>query len=272
MVERLAKEQTGKPALTESPALAPTISAQLISVNQPSKEIEETRKSTGCGVIAAICISLAAGGSVGTLGYLYVNKEGPFAPETMASVFPQISTSGLIPSASASASASSSANTPENPDIPEIIRTNQDLKLALQTQKIMASAKDFDFETKRPELQAKAVFLTPSANTDDTVESNKYSWKPVRERITRTDQKELLVAVKIINSNVGNDAFRLIVQEGLSYRARTMDDKDPSIMYFYYNCQDKKGEKALLAQIGIKDPLHSKKLMWARSFMLPICE
>ncbi len=263
MTEKHNSEQKTLATPPDSMEFAPTIRIKSDKIEIPGTEIQETRKGVGCSVIAVMCISLATGGSIATLGYQYINKKFPFAPDSSAGVT-QTEASG-VPSGSASAESS------DNTDIPETIRSNQDLKNALQIHKIKATAKDFDFETGRAELQAKAVFLLPQ-ETPDSSTGSQFRWRPVRERITRTDQKELLVAVKIINPNVGANAFRLIVPEGLNYRARTMDEKDPSIMYFYYNCQDKKTEASLLAQIGIKDPVHPKKLMWARSFMLPVCE
>lgn len=266
MAEKTPSEQKTIATPPDSMEFAPTLRIKTDKMEIPGTEIQETRKGVGCSVIAVMCLSLASGGSIATLGYQYINKKFPFEPASSASV----AQTSVGPSESASAEA------PDNADTPEMIRSNQDLKTALQKHGIRATAKDFAFETARPELQAKALYLIPPKETDsgaaDAATGNVNNWHPVRERISRINQKETLVAVKIINPNIGRDAYKLIIAEGLSYRARSIDANDPSIMYFYYNCQDKKGEAALLAQIGIKDPLHPKKLMWARSFMLPVCE
>ncbi len=247
----------------DSMGFAPTLRIKTDKMEIPGTEIQKTRKGVGCSVIAVMCVSLASGGSVATLGYQYINKKFPFAPESSASVAP--TDSNEIPTGDTSGDA------PDNADLPEMISSNEDLSRALKKHQIRATDQDFDFETARPELQAKAVYLMPPKNADAAPE-NINNWRPVRERISRINQNETLVAVKIINPNLGRDAHKLIVAEGLSYRARTTDATDPSIIYFYYNCQDKKGEASLLAQIGIKDPVRPRKLMWAKSFMLPVCE
>ena len=244
----------------KDPALAPTICLPSETTNQtPGPQVTEVRKNTGCGILVALGISMAATGAVGTVGYLYIAKKPPFADETAS-----VASSGG-PALTAPDNSSSS------PELPEMIYSNQDLKKAMQKHKIGAKAQDFEFETDRPELQAKAITLRPQSDSDNA-ENSSYSWKPVREKITRVDQEELLVAVKIINPYIGDNAYDLIVPEGLSYRARTVDPNDPSIMYFYYNCRDKKGGETQLGQIGIRNPANSKKLMWAKSFLIKSCE
>jgi hypothetical protein len=231
------------------------------------QEVDKTRKSTGRGVLAALGLSMAASGAIGTFGYMYVTEQFPFAPKP---------TSGAVTGGLPNSSANVKDAAPVMPETPETIQSNQDLKMALQIHKIRASARDFEFGPDHPGIQAKAVILIPKESPEGAPDARaefRYSWQPVKDRITRTDQKEMLVALKFLNTNIiAADAHKLIVPEGLSYRARTVDATDPAIMYFYYNCQDKKGEQALLAQIGIKDPIHPKKLMWAKSFMLPTCE
>jgi hypothetical protein len=242
-------------------ALAPTLHAdvehtrQPESPEQPEQQIEQTRKSIGCGAIATLCLGMAASGAVGTMSYLYITKQPPFAPL-------DVNTAVSAAPAPSSAPDSDAANMEKS----EPINSNQDLKNALKKHKIAVAAQDFAFETERPELQAKALYMTSAAAAD-----HDYDWRPVRERITRTGQPELLVAVRVLNPNLGDNVYEMIVPEGLSYRAKARDPHDPSIIYFYYHCADKKGQSNLLAQLGIKDPQKPRRLLWGKSFLISDC-
>lgn len=253
---------------TESLALAPTIhSSRPESLPLPSdeKKVEEIRSGVrsgiGCGAVLATCIGLAASGAIGTLGFMYAKGQSPFDSTDKKT------TSGEIDESDSTIAPVESSKL----DVPVVIYSNNDLKTNLNALKIKATAQDFDFETSRPELQAKAVYLVV-LNGPENKSDKQLVWKPVNQRITHIDEKELLVAVKIVNPYISDKPYESIVPEGLSYRARTSDEDDPTIMYFYYNCRDKKGAENMLAQIGIKDPSRPKRLMWARSFNIPSCD
>lgn len=247
----------------ETLALAPTIDSSRPEVlnKEMNKEVEKIRSGIGCGAIMAICVGFATAGAIGTFGYMYMNKQGPFDTTEKKPTSGEENESG--------------SNVPPlesvNPKAPEEIYSNSDLKKNLLAFGIQAHAEDFDFETARPELQAKALYLVVEESKEKNSDK-KMVWKPINQRITGIEAKELLVAIKIVNPYISDKPQESIVPEGLSYRARTADDEDPTIMYFYYNCKDKKGEQNMLAQIGIKDPSRPKRLMWARSFNISACD
>lgn len=244
-------------------ALAPTLHAgadlsrQPDSPDLPGQQIEQTRKSIGCGAIATLCLGMAASGAVGTMSYLYISKQPPFN---------QLDLNSPAATASATSATAETGSASAQSEKSESIHSNQDLKAALRKHKISVAAQDFAFETERPELQAKALYLTSAAAAD-----HDYDWRPVRERINRTGQPELLVAVRVLNPNLGDNVDEMIVPEGLSYRAKASDPDDPSIMYFYYHCADKKGQSNLLAQLGIRDPQNPRTLLWGKSFLISDC-
>jgi hypothetical protein len=243
-------------------ALAPTMHAggemprPGEKAGQPEEQVEQTRKSIGCGAIAVLCLGMAASGAVGTMSYLYISKKPPFDTVDVAGAASTASNSNVMTDTPPE-DATNSAVT---------IRSNQDLHEALLKHELTVTARDFGFETERPEFQAKALYLTSASAADDH-----YNWRPVRERITRTGQPELLVAVRILNPNLGDNYFNLLVPEGLSYRAKAADPKDPSIIYFYYHCSDKNGQSNMLAQLGIRDPQKPRKLLWGKSFLVSDC-
>ncbi len=221
-----------------------------------SESPELIRKSSRTGMAATLAMGLMASSAATTAGYMYLNKKGPFAPVDM-------------PVVTASSSAPETDENPKDAE-PEEVNTNEDLQKILKANNVRATDKDFDFTTERPQLHAKALMFKVE-NTPEDGGTMRYSWVPVRNRITRSGEKELLVAVKIINSYVRDNPARFIAPEGLSYRARAVDDKDPTVMYFYYDCRDKK-QSDLLGQIGLTNPQNPKKLLWGVSFSIPDCE
>ncbi len=218
-----------------------------------SESPERIRTSSRAGIVATLALGLMASSAATTTGYMYLYKKGPFAPVEMPAV---------------TTPASSSDNNNENDNnSPADVLTNEDLQKSLAAQKISATDEDFDFSTSRPQLHAKALMLKFLKN-GDTIE---YEWQPVRERITRIDDNQALIAIKILNPYVKDNPQNHIAPAGLPYRASTIDPKDSTIMYFYYDCNDKKNSD-LLGQIGLLNPQNPKKLLWGVSFSIPDCE
>ena len=221
-----------------------------------SESPEIIRKSSRAGIAATLALGLmACSAAAAATGYMYISKKGPFAPEESKTAVEQ--------------------TPPETEPSPkEAITTevhnNADLEKVLQAENIRATAKDFEFPTEKPQLHARALMFNLDSAPEDN-EKVSYSWLPVRNRITKVNDKELLVAIKVINSYIKENPSKHIAPEGLSYRASAIDPEDPSIMYFYYDCRDKVNSD-LLGQIGLKNPQKPSKILWGISFSMPDCE
>lgn len=218
-----------------------------------SESPERIKKSSRAGIAATLALGIMTSSAATATGYMYLYKKGPFAPIE-------------IPAVTTPAS-SSNKNDKNDNSAPTEILTDEDLQRSLSTHKISATDKDFAFSTPRPQLHAKALMLKLIKNRENI----EYEWKPVRERITRVDENQALIAVKIVNPYVKDNPQNHIAPEGLPYRASTVDTNDPTIMYFYYDCADKKNSD-LLAQIGLLNPQNPEKLLWGVSFSIPDCE
>lgn len=218
-----------------------------------SESPERIRKNSRAGIAATLALGLMASSAATATGYMYLYKKGPFAPVEL----PAITTPAY----------SSDPNNENDNSTPTEVLTNEDLQRSLSTQKISATDKDFAFSTPRPQLHAKALMFKLIKNGENI----EYEWKPVRERITRVHENQALIAIKIVNPYVKDNPQKHFAPEGLPYRASTVDPKDPTIMYFYYDCNDKKNSD-LLGQIGLKNPQNPKKLLWGVSFSIPDCE
>jgi hypothetical protein len=242
---------------------APTLPSNPNIENLSQQPVEKVRSLTGCNVSLVAGVALIFGLS-GTAAYLFKTKSGPFAPEQK--------TTHVEPT--------STVETTEAPDpdlhLPDEVRTNEDLMVLLEAQKIQATEKDFEFSTNSPQLHAKVVVFDP----------NTKKWVPVTGRVMRTDQQQALLAVKVINPHIKyKDLYKSIVSEGLPFRARILDFADSTIMYFYFNGEDKarykknkdcesyKIEKdGMLGQVGIPNPSKKGKYIWTVSVFLPMCE
>jgi hypothetical protein len=238
-----------------------------VKVQKQDEKIEEVRKKSKVGVFLAVTGILAGlAGSAAIVNYALnqASNNSPTKPNSNKKTTSEVPPPVLeYPGYS--------------PSLQEI-KGDADLIETLKELNIRATAEDFEYETDRMQLHAKALILNPETQSDKP-----YSWIPVTQRITRTDQPEILVAVKGINFAVKYELPKYIRPDGLSYRAKTRDidlsnendaaisEGDETIMYFYYNCKDKP-QPEILAQIGIFNPSNPKELIWAKSFFIPQCE
>ena len=220
-----------------------------------SESPERIRKSSRAGIAATLALGLMAGSAATATGYMYISKKGPFAPEESKTAVEK-----KPPEAEP---------TPKEAITTEV-HNNADLEKVLQSENIRATAKDFEFPTEKPQLHARALMFKLDSAPEDN-EKVSYSWLPIRNRITKVTDTELLVAIKVVNPYIRNNPYRHIAPEGLSYRATAIDPEDPSIMYFYYDCRDKVNSD-LLGQIGLKNPQKPSKILWGVSFSMPDCE
>lgn len=221
------------------------------------KSPEDIKKGARAKIAALLSAAVIGTGTAGTGAYAYITQQGPFAPEE-----PQEKNEPVVNTVE-------KTNT-ERHEIPDEVKNNQDLQNALESQNIFADAVDFNYPTEKPQLHARVLNLKLNPELDGASGPG-YEWIPVRNRVTELNQKEIIIAVKVVNRYVMEDAQSLLHPKGFSYRAKTVDPKDPSVTYFYYNCADKENPN-MLAQIGLQDPTNPRKLLWARSFDIPACE
>lgn len=253
--ERLRGEQERQRAEREAARLGSQKTEKINTTPFASENPDRVRKSSRAGIAATLALGLMASSAATTAGYMYVYKKGPFAPVEIPAP----------PSATAAGS-----EKPAQDGAPEEVTNSNDLRKILESKNIRATDKDFDFATEKPQLHARALIFKVE-NKPDESENIKYSWVPVRNRITRVNENELLVAVKIINKYVKDNPSLHLAPEGLSYRASVADEQDPTVIYFYYDCRDKI-QPELLGQIGLKNPQNPKKLLWGVSFSIPDCK
>lgn len=218
------------------------------------KKIKQSSRAN----IAAILSAAVIGAGVASTGtYAYITRQGPFAPEQQQRN-------------SAPKTNKLDIDKPQTPSVPKEVKNEEDLKNALESENISADDSDFNYPTEQPQLHARALNLKLNPELDGASGPG-YEWIPIKNRITELDQKDIIIAVKVVNRYVMEDAQSLLHPKGFTYRAKTVDPKNPNITYFYYNCADKENP-SILAQIGLQDPTNPRKLLWARSFDIPACE
>ncbi len=254
--ERIRKENERAQAERDSQKNLENKTTEL-DLTPPSgvKSPKNVRQNSRGKIVALLSAALIGTGAAGAGVYAYINKK-PATEQQKQKSEPVDNTVEKTRT--------------ERPEIPDEVRNNQDLQNALESQNIFADGADFDFPTEKPQLHARALNLKLNPELDGASGPG-YEWIPIRNRVTELDQKEIIIAVKVVNRYAMEDAQSLIHPRGFSYRARTVDPKDPSVTYFYYNCADKENPN-ILAQIGLQDPTNPKKLLWARSFDIPACE
>lgn len=228
------------------------------------KNVEQERKNwRRLKLFSVGWISLILGGS-GAGAYMYHTKQGPFAPdENVVETAPPITTEKEYPY-----------------EIPEQIKTNEDLRKALKKNKISANAEDFNFEGGTSGLHAKALRFVETPGNERLNIKDSYRWEPVIEKVTPQKKlalpkkSALLIAVQFINPYAQNNLDG-VVNPGPSahqYVARTSDEKDQNIIYFYFDkCINTKRQHAL-ARVRIQHPANPEKNLWYRSFNLPECK
>lgn len=216
---------------------------------------EQLQKSVRLKIVLSIGWVCMVGSAAGTVGYYYVTKQGPFAPEEKPVV--------TAPTAS--------GNPDPYPEAPTEIRNNKDLELSLKITGIRATKDDFEFEAGLSGIHAKAVRLNPIVGNPNLGTKDSYTWEAITERITPSKKSELLIAVRVTNPYVKDNMNEGTIPDGYRYIARSLDPEDPAIMYFYYNRCTHPEPAGALAQIGMPNPVKPKELMWARSFKIPAC-
>lgn len=218
--------------------------------------VEETRQSSRYKLLSIAWLSGVLGVGAGTF-YMHETQQGPFAPEEKATVIQQTPPE---------------KTQPEEPG-PIIIKSNEELEKALKKQNIKATPEDFEFEGASS-IHAKTLRLIAIAGNERLGVKSSFTWEPVTEKIATVEEPHALIAVQFLNQYALRDLEKHVNPGPGAHRyiARTQDEENPNIIYFYFDKCLNTERTNMLARVRIQSPQDHSKHVWYNSFNLAPCQ
>lgn len=221
------------------------------------KDVQDSWRRTKLLSLAWVSTVIGIGGGS---YYMYATEQGPFAPkDTVVETAP-----------------TASAKEEPKEEAPWEIKNEEDLKHAFKKYQIPSvTVQDFDFETKKQEYHAKAMIYKQTIVGNKALNvKDQYAWVGVNDKILETEDSAVLIAVHLI-SDYSRQNAETVVNSGPGahpYITKMIDEKDPNIIYFYFNkCSNRTNEQAL-ARVRIQSPANHNKHLWFQSFHIPKCQ